>query len=104
MNVKRNFQNESADWKTKIAIVASFKYLPGIIIAGQFVVFWFSKQEHLFPDNDALMTVISCCAQIIAGLYGITLAGYTFFSLPHGCADGIGCHFGLHCEQYQAAL
>ena len=79
MNVKRNFQNESADWKTKIAIVASFKYLPGIIIAGQFVVFWFSKQEHLFPDNDDLMTVISCCAQIIAGLYGITLAGYTFF-------------------------
>ena len=79
MNVKRNFQNESADWKTKIAIVASFMYLPGIIIAGQLFVFWFSRQENLFPDNDALMTVISCCAQIKAGLYGITLAGYTFF-------------------------
>lgn len=38
-----------------------------------------SGKENLFPDNDALMTVISCCAQIIAGLYGIMLAGYTFF-------------------------
>ena len=60
-------------------MAASFQLIPVIVIAGQFFVLWFSRKDNLFPDSDALMNVISCCAQIIAGLYGITLAGYTFF-------------------------
>ena len=32
-----------------------------------------------FPGADVLRTIVTTCAQIIAGLYGITAAGYTFF-------------------------
>ena len=35
--------------------------------------------EHLFPGHDAILGIVSPFAQIIAGLYGITLASYTFF-------------------------
>lgn len=79
MNIRKQIQNEIADTGEKIAKAAIFQLIPVLVIAGQIFVFWFSRQDHLFPDNGALMTVISCCAQIIAGLYGITLAGYTFF-------------------------
>lgn len=79
MNVKKQLQNEIADTGEKLVKAASLQLVPVIVVIGQLFVFWFSRKENLFPDNDALMTVISCCAQIIAGLYGITLAGYTFF-------------------------
>ena len=79
MNFQKQLQNELADQSQKLARAASFQLLPLVVAAGQLFVLWFSQKENLFPDNDALMTVISCCAQIIAGLYGITLAGYTFF-------------------------
>lgn len=79
MNFRNQLQNELAEQNQKLAKAASFQLIPIVVIAGQILVFWFSRNANLFPDNDALMTVISCCAQIIAGLYGITLAGYTFF-------------------------
>lgn len=79
MNVKQHLQNEIADQSRNIVMAASIQILPAVVIFGQILVFWLSSLDHLFPDNDALMQVISCCAQIIAGLYGITLAGYTFF-------------------------
>lgn len=79
MNFRKQIQNEITEQSGKLVKAASFQMISVIVIAGQLFVFWFSGKESLFPDNDALMTVISCCAQIIAGLYGITLAGYTFF-------------------------
>lgn len=79
MYFKKIIQNQITDVSEKIVRMASFQMLPVIVIAGQVFVLWFSGQAHLFPDNEALMNVIGCCAQIIAGLYGITLAGYTFF-------------------------
>ena len=39
----------------------------------------FSFKGSLFPGTDVMMTIITTCSQIIAGLYGITMAGYTFF-------------------------
>ena len=79
MNWGKQIQQEIADQGQQLAKAASLPLIPIIVIVGQIFVFWFSGKAELFPDNDALMTVISCCAQIIAGLYGITLAGYTFF-------------------------
>lgn len=79
MNLRKQLQNEITDQGQKIVKEASLQLVPIIVIAGQLFVLWFSRKDNLFPDNDALMNVISCCAQIIAGLYGITLAGYTFF-------------------------
>ena len=79
MYFKKIIQHQIADTGEKVVMAASFQVLPIIVISGQLFVLWFSRQTHLFPDSDALMNVISCCAQIIAGLYGITLAGYTCF-------------------------
>ena len=56
--------------------------LPGLIcanIAAQFLILWLSAQENLFPGADVFMSILSTCSEIIAGLYGTTLAGYTFF-------------------------
>lgn len=79
LNLGKQIQDEITEQGGKLLKAASFQILSVTVIVGQIVVFWFSGKAELFPDNDALMTVISCCAQIIAGLYGITLAGYTFF-------------------------
>ena len=79
MNIKKKIQSELTGAGKTLVKAASFQLLPIIAIAGQVLVFWFSRQAELFPDSDARMNVISCCAQIIAGLYGITLAGYIFF-------------------------
>ena len=76
---KKQIQSEISSAGETLVKAASFQILPVIAIAGQVLVFWFSRQAELFPDSDARMNVISCCAQIIAGLYGTTLAGYTFF-------------------------
>ena len=56
--------------------------MPTIIlthIAAHIFVLWLSAQEGFFPGADVFMSIISTCSQIIAGLYGTTLAGYTFF-------------------------
>ena len=79
MNIKKQIQSELAYSGQTLVKAASFQLVPFLAIAGQVPVLWFSCQAELFPDHDARMNIISCCAQIIAGLYGITLAGYTFF-------------------------
>lgn len=56
--------------------------IPGIVgtnIAAQVLAIWLSAQEGIFPGADVFMSIISTCSEIIAGLYGTTLAGYTFF-------------------------
>ena len=56
--------------------------LPGIIavnIVAQVVAIWLSARKGLFPGADMFLNIISTCSEIIAGLYGTTLAGYTFF-------------------------
>lgn len=40
---------------------------------------WLSRKVSVFPAGDTWMSILSTCAEIIAGLYGITLAGFTFF-------------------------
>lgn len=79
MNFKKQIQYEMADQGQRLAKAASLPLIPVVVMVGQIFVLWFSGNTELFPDKEALMTVISCCAQIVAGLYGITLAGYTFF-------------------------
>lgn len=60
------------------------KFLTGHIllcatIALHITVFLLSTRVSFFPGADVLRTIVTTCAQIIAGLYGITAAGYTFF-------------------------
>lgn len=72
-------QQAAAQQRQKLAMAASFHIIPFLVVTGQIFVFVLAKTAHLFPEPDALMNVIGTSAEIIAGLYGITLAGYTFF-------------------------
>lgn len=53
--------------------------IPPLMIGIHLLMVVLSVKVSLFPDSDVLSDVVSTCAEIIAGLYGITLAGYTFF-------------------------
>lgn len=53
--------------------------MAGMYVVTQIITLWISTQEWLFPGADDFMSIISTCSEIIAGLYGTTLAGYTFF-------------------------
>ena len=50
-----------------------------VTVVSQILVVWLSAKGSLFPGSETLMDIVGNCAQIIAGLYGITMAGYTFF-------------------------
>ena len=79
MLMRRNLQKETSAHGTAAMAVVS---VPAVIVANivaQAITLWLSGQEHLFPGTDMFMSIVSTCSQIIAGLYGTTLAGYTFF-------------------------
>ena len=62
----------------------SGKFLAGHILltatcAVHIAVLLLSIRVSFFPGADVLRTIVTTCTQIIAGLYGITVAGYTFF-------------------------
>ena len=63
---------------TAIAFL-SLPYVAGMYIIAHIIALWLSLQEGLFPGVEEFMSIISTCSEIIAGLYGTTLAGYTFF-------------------------
>ena len=79
MVTKRKLQQEAAAHSETAIAVMSMPTIIGANIAAQFIAFWLSGQEGLFPGADVFMSIISTCSEIIAGLYGTTLAGYTFF-------------------------
>lgn len=57
----------------------SFHFFTVVTVVTQIVVIILSVKGALFPGGDAVANIAGTCAEIIAGLYGITLAGYTFF-------------------------
>lgn len=59
--------------------VVSFYTIAIATASAQIVALWLSTKGSLFPGTEALMSIITTCSQIIAGMYGVTLAGYTFF-------------------------
>ncbi len=63
----------------KAVKVMSIQTIAYATIVSQVFVFWLSTKGSLFPSADSLSSIISSFSEIIAGLYGITLAGYTFF-------------------------
>ena len=79
MLIKKILHNKVSDHGELAVKAMSFQTIPLAMIAGQVLAFWLSGKDGLFPGNDALMNIVGTCSEIIAGLYGITLAGYTFF-------------------------
>lgn len=57
----------------------SFHVLTIVTIVFQVLAIWLSTKTSIFPGADVFQSIVSTCAQIISGLYGITMAGYTFF-------------------------
>ncbi len=54
-------------------------YLTLATIASQIAVFLISTKVSLFPGQEAMQSIAGSFAEIVAGLYGLTLASYTFF-------------------------
>ena len=79
MNLEQRISDEIIDQGKRMTMLTALPVGIPMMFAGQIFVFWVSGNDVYFPNHENLMQVISCCAQIIAGLYGITLAGYTFF-------------------------
>lgn len=79
MLLRKKRQKESAMQSELALTVMSIPGLIGTNLAAQVLAVWLSAQEAIFPGADVFMSIISTCSQIIAGLYGTTLAGYTFF-------------------------
>lgn len=75
----KKLKNEILDYSSITVKAVSVQYLLFMVLAGQVGALWFSAKEKLFPGADAFQQIVGTCAEIIAGLYGITLAGYTFF-------------------------
>lgn len=66
--------------KKSIAIkIFSYHILHLIAIISHIAAVQLSMVESLFPGHDAMVNIVGTFAEIIAGLYGITLASYTFF-------------------------
>lgn len=57
----------------------SIHYLLLAAMAAQVAVLWLTSQAHLFPGAQMMQQLAGTFAEIIAGLYGITMASYTFF-------------------------
>ena len=79
MQLKKSIQNQAASQGELVVKAMSFQITPLIMIGAQVLIVLLSSKISLFPSEDVLMSIVSTCAQIIAGLYGITTAGYTFF-------------------------
>lgn len=79
MRLHKQLRRNASSQGTFAAKVMSFYVITIVTIVSHVLVFWLSTKGSIFPDVDVRMSIITTCAQIIAGLYGITLAGYTFF-------------------------
>ncbi len=77
--ITKILHSKASEYGKRAAKAMSIQMISFAMVAGQILTFGLSANEGLFPGNEALMNIVSTCSQIIAGLYGITLAGYTFF-------------------------
>ena len=57
----------------------SIQYILTTYVLVQVAVVWVSIKASFFPGGETIQSIAGTCAEIVAGLYGITMAGYTFF-------------------------
>jgi len=63
----------------KVVKYVSLHILAAATALAHIFVLLLSLKGSLFPGEDVLQSIAGTCAEIIAGLYGVTLASYTFF-------------------------
>ena len=79
MNSMKELQMHAKEQGTKIAKAMSIQFFVTLTIILQIIVVVVSFKGTFFPGGEIMQGIAGTCAEIIAGLYGITLAGYTFF-------------------------
>ena len=79
MRIKSLLQGELISLKVFANKIILFHVVPLLMLATQILVVLLTFYIGFFPGEDVLLSIIGTCAEIIAGLYGITMAGYTFF-------------------------
>ena len=77
--MKKALQSPVSDLSNLAVKAVSFQYMVICVIVSQIAVVFLSTKGSLFPGEERFTDIVGTCAEIIAGLYGITLAGYTFF-------------------------
>ncbi len=65
--------------KKKRPPIRSIQIIGWSMLLSHLLFIWISTRYSIFPGYDALMNIVGTMAQIIAGLYGVTMASYTFF-------------------------
>lgn len=79
MRQKQHLQSKLSYHKDLAIKAVSLQILPILMAGSQLLVILLTFQVGFFPGENTMLSIIGTCAQIIAGLYGITMAGYTFF-------------------------
>lgn len=79
MRIQKLLKQTTAEHGDTAVKLLSLQVVPAVILGAHILVVLLSLREDLFPEPDIWMSILTTCSQIIAGLYGITLAGYTFF-------------------------
>lgn len=79
MSLIKSLKQNAVEQSSKVAKAMSVQFFITLTLVLQVVVVIFSFKGTLFPGGEVMSGIAGTCAEIIAGLYGITLAGYTFF-------------------------
>lgn len=76
---RKQIQQDAKDRGGTVFWMMSGYIIIATSVVAQIAVVALSAAGSIFPETDAFQSIVGTCAEIIAGLYGITLAGYTFF-------------------------
>ena len=79
LGFKKRIKSEMSEQGGKIIKAVSIQTFIWITIILHVMVIYASVKGFMFPDAEMIVNLVGTCAEIIAGLYGITMAGYTFF-------------------------
>lgn len=77
--MKKRVKGAVTHYGDKAIKAVSVQYVLITGVVAQLIILWLSTKVRLFPGEERFIDIVGTCAEIIAGLYGITLAGYTFF-------------------------
>lgn len=79
MSLSKSLKQNATEQSGKVAKAMSIQFFITMTMILQVVVVVLSLKGTLFPGGEIMSDIAGTCAEIVAGLYGTTLAGYTFF-------------------------
>lgn len=79
MNIRKKSEKNAQSFGETAVKAVSIQYILISSVVAQIVVVWLSVKGALFPGEETIQSIAGTGSEIIAGLYGLTLAGYTFF-------------------------